>query len=102
MATSSTYSTSNQYIKYRIIVDELSTSIPNNTSSVRVRVQAWRTNSGYTTDAKGTCYATIDGTSYSQSWAYGAKPITHNSYTTLFDKTVTISHNADGAKTIYV
>ena len=102
MATSSTYSTSNQYIKYRIIVDELSTSIPNNTSSVRVRVQAWRTNSGYTTDAKGTCYATIDGTSYSQSWAYGSKPITYNSYTTLFDKTVTISHNADGAKTIYV
>ena len=102
MATSSTYSTSNQYIKYRIIVDELSTSIPNNTSSVRVRVQAWRTNSGYTTDAKGTCYTTIDGSSYSQSWAYGSKPITYNSYTTLFDKTVTISHNADGAKTIYV
>ena len=102
MATSSTFSTSNQYIKYRIVVDELSTSIPNNTSSVRVRVQAWRTNSGYTTDDKGTCYCSINGTNYSNSWAYGQKPISHNSYTVLFDKTVTIPHNADGSKTIYV
>ena len=102
MATSSNFSTSNQYIKYRIVVTENSTSIPNNTSSVNVKVQAWRTNQGYTTDGAGTCYVNIDGTNYSSSWEYGDKPLTYNSYTVLFDKTVTIPHNADGSKTIYV
>lgn len=101
MATSSNFSTSNQYIKYRIVVDEQSTSIPNNTSSVRVRVQAWRTNTGYTTSGTGTCYCNINGTNYSQSIS-NSQQITYNSYTTLFDRTVTITHNADGSKTIYV
>lgn len=101
MATSSNFSTSNQYIKYRIVVDESSTSIPNNTSTVRVRVQAWRTNTGYTTSGTGTCYANINGTNYSQSIS-SSQSITHNSYTTLLDKTATITHNADGSKTIYV
>lgn len=101
MATSSTFSTSNQYIKYRIVVTENSTSIPNNTSSVNVKVQAWRTNSGYTTYGTGTCYCKIDGTSYSQSIS-SSQTITHNSYTTLFNRDVTISHNSDGSKSIYV
>lgn len=102
MATSPTYSTSNQYIKYRIVVTENSTSIPNNTSSVTVNVQAWRTNSGYTTDDGGSVYVTINGSNYSNSWSYGQKPITYNSYTSFFNQTVTIPHNSDGTKTIYV
>ena len=102
MATSSDFTTSNQYIVYDIVVTENSTSIPNNTSSVNVKVRAWRTNTGYTTDGAGTCYVNIDGTNYSNSWEYGEKPLTYRSFTVLFDKTVTIPHNADGSKTIYV
>lgn len=101
MATSSTFSTDNQYIKYRIVVTENSTSIPNNTSSVTVKVQAWRTNTGYTTSGTGTCYCNINGSSYTQSITSSQK-ITYNSYTTLLNKTVTIPHNADGTKSIYV
>ena len=101
MATSSPFSTSNQYIKYQIVVTENSTSITNNTSSVTVKVQAWRTNTGYETYGTGTCYCTINGTSYSQSISSSQK-ITYNSYTTLFSTTVTIPHNADGSKSIYV
>ena len=101
MATSSTFSTDNQYIKYRIVVTEDSYSIPNNTSSVTVKVQAWRTNTGYTTSGTGTCYCKIDGTTYSQSITNSQK-ITYNSYTTLFSKTLTITHGADGKKNIYV
>lgn len=101
MATSPDYSTSNQYIKYDITVNEVSTSIPNNTSTVRVRVWAWRTNTGYTTYGTGTCYCSINGTSYSQSIS-SSQRISYNSDTVLFDKTVTIPHNADGSKTIYV
>lgn len=101
MPTSSAFSTSNQYIKYQIVVTENSTSITDNTSSVTVKVQAWRTNTGYETYGTGTCYCTINGSSYSQSISSSQK-ITYNSYTTLFSKTVTIPHNADGSKSIYV
>ena len=101
MATSSTFSTDNQYIKYRIVVTENSTSIANNTSSVTVKVQAWRTNTGYTTYGTGTCYCKIDGTEYSQSISTSQK-LTYNSYTTLFSTTVTIPHNAAGSQDIYV
>lgn len=101
MATSSTFSTDNQYIKYRIVVTESNVSIPNNTSSVNAKVDAWRTNTGYTTSGNGTCYCTINGTKYSQSISNSQK-ITHNSHTVLFNRTVTITHGADGKKTIGV
>ena len=101
MATSSNFSTSNQYIKYRIVVTENSYSIPNNTSSVNVKVDAWRTNTGYTTSGTGTCYCTINGTKYSASIS-SSQSISHNSHTVLFNRTVTIPHNADGSKTIAV
>ena len=101
MATSPYFNTSNQFIKYDIHVDETAVDNANNTSTVRVRVLAWRTND-YTTDDAGTCYVSIDGTNYSQSWTYGQKPISHNSDTVMFDKTVTIPHDPDGKKTIYV
>ena len=101
MATSSNFSTSNQYIKYRIVVTENSYNITNNTSEVNVKVDAWRTNTGYTTSGSGTCYCTIDGTKYSQSIS-NSQQITYNSHTVLLNKTVTIPHNADGSKTISV
>lgn len=101
MATSGNFDTSNQYIKYRIVVTENSYSIPNNNSSVSVQVQVWRTNSGYTTYGSGTCYCTINGTEYSQSITSNQE-FTYNSYTPVFNTTVTIPHDADGSKTIYV
>lgn len=101
MPTSSSFSTDNQYIKYRIIVTESNISIPNNTSSVNAKVDAWRTNTGYTTYGTGTCYCTINGTKYSQSIGTSQK-ITHNSHTVLFNRTVSVRHGADGKKTIGV
>ena len=101
MPTSSTFSTDNQYIKYRIVVTESNISIENNTSSVNAKVDAWRTNTGYTTTGNGTCYCTINGTKYSQSISTSQK-ITHNSHTVLFNRTVTITHGQDGKKTIGV
>ena len=101
MATSPYFNTSNQFIKYDIHVDETAVDNANNTSTVHVYVLAWRTNN-YTTDDAGTCYVSIDGTNYSQSWSYGQKPISYNSDTVMFDKTVTIPHDPDGKKTIYV
>ena len=44
MATSPYFNTSNQFIKYDIHVDETAVDNANNTSTVRVYVLAWRTN----------------------------------------------------------
>lgn len=101
MATSSNFNTSNTYIKYRIIVTENSYSVANNTSNVTVKVQVWRTNQGYETYGTGTCYVNIDGTTYSQSISNNQK-FTYNSYTQVFSKSVTINHNTDGTKALYV
>ena len=101
MATSSAFSTSNQYIKYQIVVTENSTSVANNTSSVTVKVQVWRTNTGYETYGTGTCYCNINGSSYSQS-INSSQKFTYNSYTTVFSTTLTIPHDADGKKNIFV
>ena len=101
MATSPYFSTSNPYIEYDIHVDEISTDITNNTSYIRVWVIVWRTNTGYTTYGSGTCYCTINGTSYSQSIS-PSQTITYESDTLIFDKYLTISHDSDGKKSIYV
>ena len=101
MATSSSFSTDNKYIKYRIIVTENSTNVANNTSNVTVKVQVWRTNTGYETYGTGNCYVTIDGTNYSQAITTSQK-FTYNSYTEVFNRTLNITHNSNGSKTIYV
>ena len=101
MATSSNFTTSNKYILYDIVVTENSTSIPNNTSSINVKVRAWRTNQGYQTYGSGYCIVNIDGEEYFDDITPD-QVISYNSYTVMFDRTVTIPHNADGKKTIYV
>ena len=101
MATSSTFNTSNQYIKYRIVVTETAINQNANTSTVNIKVDAWRTNTGYTTSGNGTCYANINGVKYTQAIT-SSQAITHNSHTVLLNKTVTIPHDTDGKKKIYV
>lgn len=101
MATSNTFNTSNTYIKYRIIATENSYNVANNTSNVTVKVQVWRTNQGYETYGTGTCYCNIDGTTYSQSISSSQK-FTYNSYTQVFSKSLTINHNTDGTKALYI
>lgn len=101
MATyySSTMSTTNQYIKYRIRLVTGTQSITGNYTPVTVSIQAWRTNTGFTTYGSGTAYCTIDGTQYSASISSGQR-ISYNSYTTLFTRSMNISHNSAGAKTL--
>lgn len=98
MATSAALSTSNSNIKYKITITQNSQSVSNNTSNVTVSVNVYRTNTGYTTYGTGTIYCKIDGTTYSASITSDDK-IT-SSGITLFSKTLTIEHNADGTKTL--
>lgn len=101
MAISPTFDTSNQYIKYRIVVNENYTSISNNSSNITVEVQVWRTNSGYTSYGTGTCYCGINDSTYSQGITTSQK-FSYNSYTTVFSKTLDIYHDSDGTKSIWV
>lgn len=101
MATSQNFGTTNQYIVYDIVVTENSTNVANNTSNVTVVVRCWRTNTGYTTYGSGTCYCGINGTMYSNSITPDDE-FSYNSYTEIFNKTLDISHNADGTKSIWV
>ena len=104
MATnySSNFNTTNQYIKYRIVAEDVSVDLAGNKSGVKVQVQVWRTNTGYTTYGTGTCTVYINGTKYTSDITT-SKKFTHNSYTVVFEKTVTgIAHNADGTKSITI
>lgn len=96
--TSGDFSTTNQYIKFKVIVDLVSQDIANNSSVVNVRVNIWRTNSGYTTYGSGTLYTNIDGVQRNVSITPSHK-IT-NSAITLFNQNISVGHNSDGSKTL--
>lgn len=98
MATSNAMSTSNQYVKYKITVTQNSQNITSNKSNVTVSVKFYRTNTGYTTYGTGTVYCKINGTTYSTSVDPSQK-IT-SSGIVLFSKTLDISHNDDGKKSL--
>lgn len=96
--TSGNFNTTNQYIKFNVVVDLISQDIANNSSVVNVRVNIWRTNSGYTTYGSGTLYTNIDGVQRNVSITPSHK-IT-NSAITLFNQNISVGHNSDGSKTL--
>ena len=98
MATSAAMNTSNDRVKYKITITQNSQNVNSNTSNVTVSVRFYRTNTGYTTYGSGTVYCKINGTTYSASVTPSQK-IT-NAGIILFTKTLNISHNADGTKTL--
>ena len=96
VGTSSTFSTSNSHVKYNIKIYQNWQSVEGNYSNVTVKVNFWRTNSGYQTYGTGVVYCKINGTTYSASVSPSQK-IT-SSGITLFNRDVAVGHNADGSK----
>ena len=95
-----TYGTSNKYINYSVNSQELSYDINSNSSILRVWVDGWRTNTGYTTSGSGTVYARINGVVYSAGITSSQKITSTPIRLGTWD--VTISHDADGSKAINV
>lgn len=99
--------TTNDYLKYQIIVDEVAVDTANNTSTINIRVEAWRTDN-YTTDLEGFCTVKVDGDPGvgAQGWDRGEKPISYYSDTEVYniseEAALVVPHDADGTKTIYV
>lgn len=75
-----------------------SQSVANNTSSVTVKVQLVSTGASYTINstASKSGSVTINGTKYTFSFTAS---LSGNQTKTLYTKTVTVAHNADGTKT---
>lgn len=75
-----------------------SQSVASNTSSVTVKVQLVSTGASYTinSSASKSGSLTINGTKYTFSFSAA---LSGNQTKTLYTKTVTIAHNADGSKT---
>lgn len=95
-----TFGTSNKYINYSVNSQELSYDINSNTSVVRVWIDVWRTNTGYTTNGTGTVYARINGGVYSAGISTGQKITSTPIRLGTWD--VTIGHDADGSKAISI
>lgn len=100
MATSNAFSTDNEYIKYTVSVIQNSQNITKNISSVTVKVNFYRTNTGYETYGSGTVYCKIDGVTYTAPVTASQK-IT-SSGIDLFNRTLNITHKSNGAKTLTV
>ncbi|HGD4761777.1 TPA: DUF859 family phage minor structural protein, partial [Streptococcus agalactiae] len=78
-------------------VEETGTSTANNTSTVRV--QLWLKN-GYTTFGMYDCRASVSINGQTLSWSGRPDMYTAHSSLHLIDKTITVSHDSNGSKTI--
>lgn len=80
------------------IVWSTTQSIANNTSSVTAKVQLVSTGSSYTINSSAAKNGTltVNGTKYSFTFSAA---LSGNQTKTLYTKTVTVAHNADGSKT---
>ncbi|WRK54474.1 hypothetical protein SD457_06005 [Coprobacillaceae bacterium CR2/5/TPMF4] len=59
------YGTSNKYIVYSINTQQVTNDINTNATWLKVWIDIWRTNSGYSTYGTGTVYCRINGGLYS-------------------------------------
>lgn len=98
--TSSTFSTSNEYIKYKIQATTNSEDIVNSTTNVTFKIQVWRTNTGYTTYGNGTAYLQVGGSTYTASISSSQK-FSYKSYTTVLTKTLDIPRGEAGDASTY-
>lgn len=98
MASSGTYTKAIRTgYQLKLVWSVDSQSIANNTSSVTVKVQLVSTGSSYTinSSASKSGSVTINGTKYAFTFSAA---LSGNQIKTLYTKTVTVTHNADGSK----
>lgn len=82
-------------VSSNISITQNSQSVENNKSNITVRVQVTTTGESYNGYSKpGTC--TINGTSYDFS-----HNIPYQATTTIFEKTLDVTHDSNGEKTVY-
>ena len=95
-------STNNQYIKCKITWTSTK-NVSANTSSVTAKLYYWRTNTGYRTYGAEKYTLTINGVSKSVERSYSdGIELTNSTPVLAHTFTTTVSHNADGKKSITI
>ena len=97
---SSNFTTSLNYVVYRIVVTEISQSTGANASVVRVEVQAKRTTQGLSINGGGKVNVIMDGRTYTQD--ISPTTLISSSFVNIFMQDFVIEHKPDGSKIIYV
>ncbi len=98
MASSGTFTkTIRTGYQLKLVWEETSQSVANNTSTISVKVQLVSTGSSYTINSSATKNGTlkVNGTSYSFTFSAA---LSGNQTKTIYSKSVIVSHNADGTK----
>lgn len=88
--------TSNTYIVSQIVWSSTK-NVAKNTSEVTATLQLRRTNTGFTTEGTGTFSLTIGSKTYTDT---GVHLAISTDWVTAITRTVTVSHGADGTKTV--
>lgn len=102
LPSSSGYTTTNNYILYRIETTEGTYDSSARKRQVTVNVIFWRTNN-YTTHRNGTVYCKINGTTYTSSLsASNSAHIISSSDNTLFSKTIDVYYDDAGNASLSV
>lgn len=89
------WSNNDRGYRIRLWVDQTSQNISSNSSQVRVRLALLNTT---TTFAQYSCSAYVDLNGQRLNWSGSPAMTSYNQTVWLIDQTVTIGHNADGAK----
>ena len=90
------FSNTNRGYTLRLWVDQLSQDIPGNSSQVRLRLSLLNKVATFA-EYDCTAYVTVDGQTI--NWSGRPSMLEQDSVIFLFDRTVTVNHNADGTKT---
>lgn len=94
------YGTSNKYIVYSINTQQVVNDTNTNATWLKVWIDIWRTNTGYTTSGSGTVYCRINGTVYTAAIS-NAQAITSTPIR-IGEWDVTIPHQPDGTASISI
>lgn len=90
------WSNTNRGYTLRLWVDQVSQNIPGNSSQVRLRLALLNKVATFA-EYDCTAYVTVDGQTI--NWSGRPSMLEQDSVIMLFDRTVTVNHNADGTKT---
>ena len=102
MSYSNWYSTTNEFIQYRVNIVETNVDIENNTSTVSVQIYMKRTNTGFVTQRDWNWTAIINGETFTSTRYYELSYSSGDGYLIASWDNIVISHNNDGTKELNV
>lgn len=97
-----TFGTKNSLIQGKVNWSSSSNGSSANSSNISVSVYFRRTNSGYTSSGKVNTYCVINGGSQKNETGFSVSMSNPNTWTLVYAKNWTVSHNSDGSKQINI